>query len=513
MSAGTLLVVAERGQRGQKKKSTGVACVLLVDKRREASSFIAFAEACLRFTPKVAVRQDEAVFLDLTESDFARSRLKILALAQRFGFEARVAFAGYAAMAFVRARGWDSANLPVQALVDYSSPFTVDEDKEDAIALLIRKLRLLGIQSVSEFLQLPPASLLSRFGKEALEISDRLRGAGDPVWPMFRAPERVGERISLEDGGIPISYDVLESLLFTLKSAVDRSMARLRGRGERASQIAVEFEFERSFAGQTEAKRRLRVSMPVAQGSASGLLPILRDRLSFEIQIRPFPAAVTAVSVEVLETVPGRTSQSDFFRSREQEVAEALEAVSGRLVVQLGDRSAFAAEAVERYRPESAWRAQSVSHLVHGNGPPGPAAQLATAAVVAAGGASAAAQAVGNAPVLPAQEVSMRQEISREFERAAERISERPLRLLAQPLLLRQAVEGFLRDPSGRVYRALRWEGPERISGEWWKSSFDRDYYRVDTEGGQKIWVYVELNSHGGTVGRPGTYHLHGYFD
>jgi protein ImuB len=434
--------------------------VLIVDKTPQAASFIAFAEACQRFSPKIAIRQDEAIFIDLSEPDFARARLKILALANRFGFEARVAFAGYASMAFVRARGWDAAQLPIQALVDYACPFEISEEKEAAMATLIRKLSLLGVRSVTDFLKLPPGSLLSRFGKDALEIAERLRGAAEPVWPMFRAPERVGERMPLEDGGIPISYDVLESLLFVLKGGVDRAMARLRGRGERAAQISVEFEFDERDTGSGKHRRKLRLSLPVAQGSAAGLLPILRDRLAFEIQMRPFPAAVTALSVEVLETVPGRASQKDFFQSREQEAAEALEAVTGRLVVQLGDRAVFAARSVERHRPESGWQAV----------PLGSAPARATGATA------------GDLP-------------------------ERPLRLLAQPILLREAVRGFLRDPQGKVFRTTTWDGPERISGEWWKSPFQRDYFRVVTESGQKLWVYSEAG------GRPGIFHLHGYFD
>ena len=44
------------------------------------------------------------------------------------------------------------------------------------------------------------------------------------------------------------------------------------------------------------------------------------------------------------------------------------------------------------------------------------------------------------------------------------------------------------------VYHTHRYEGPERISPEWWLSNLDmtRDYYRIENESGQRFWLYKE---------------------
>jgi hypothetical protein len=62
--------------------------------------------------------------------------------------------------------------------------------------------------------------------------------------------------------------------------------------------------------------------------------------------------------------------------------------------------------------------------------------------------------------------------------------------------------------PGGRrSWHARDWEGPERLSGEWWEEGFARDYYRVSTEEGRDLWVYSREGEDNGALW------LQGYFD
>jgi hypothetical protein len=74
---------------------------------------------------------------------------------------------------------------------------------------------------------------------------------------------------------------------------------------------------------------------------------------------------------------------------------------------------------------------------------------------------------------------------------------ERPVRLLARPRRLEQ-VQG-------------EWSAPERVSGEWWRDprreGFRREYYRVRTESGEELWVFVNRKAEKQEL------YLHGYFD
>ena len=64
------------------------------------------------------------------------------------------------------------------------------------------------------------------------------------------------------------------------------------------------------------------------------------------------------------------------------------------------------------------------------------------------------------------------------------------------------------------VHRVVRAEGPERISPEWWREDGDaadgiRDYYRVESAHGMRLWVFRE-GIYGGE--RPPRWYLHGIF-
>lgn len=87
----------------------------------------------------------------------------------------------------------------------------------------------------------------------------------------------------------------------------------------------------------------------------------------------------------------------------------------------------------------------------------------------------------------------------------------RPLRLLARP----DPVEAVAPLPDGppllfrhrgHLHRLRRSEGPERLSGEWWRdeSPPDRDYYVVEDEEGRRFWLCRQ--------GVPGRWFLHGVF-
>lgn len=48
----------------------------------------------------------------------------------------------------------------------------------------------------------------------------------------------------------------------------------------------------------------------------------------------------------------------------------------------------------------------------------------------------------------------------------------------------------------GASHEVRRWQGPERIAGEWWREKVprpDRDYYLAETAGGERYWLYREV--------------------
>jgi len=76
----------------------------------------------------------------------------------------------------------------------------------------------------------------------------------------------------------------------------------------------------------------------------------------------------------------------------------------------------------------------------------------------------------------------------------------RPIRLLSRP----ERIDGVIallpdQPPRRFVWRGMthvvaRADGPERITGEWWKRTSEafsvRDYFRVENEQGERFWIF-----------------------
>jgi protein ImuB len=90
----------------------------------------------------------------------------------------------------------------------------------------------------------------------------------------------------------------------------------------------------------------------------------------------------------------------------------------------------------------------------------------------------------------------------------------RPARLLSPPEPVHAVAE--IPDSPPRFFvwhkvrhRVARADGPERILGDWWLSdqevSLQRDYYRVETEAGERFWLFRDASA-----GSGGRWWLHG---
>jgi protein ImuB len=162
--------------------------------------------------------------------------------------------------------------------------------------------------------------------------------------------------------------------------------------------------------------------------------------------------ALKELEVEVLKTAPGKQRQTDFFSKKEEE-QEEFQSLISRLIDKMGMDRAFFASPVESYFPERSWR-------------------------------KSLEQPSSLTPSIPT----------------------RPLRILGHPRPLRKIENYFLATGKGRSkrWKAVEVEGPERLSGEWWFSDQERDYFTVQTESGERLWIFKTQAQE---------YFLHGIFD
>ena len=334
--------------------------------------------------------------------------------------------------------------------------------------LIIEKVQLLGIRTLPEFLQLPSDSLASRLGREAVLLQQRIRGIAPIVWPGFHPVPIISEKTTLEDVTTQTGSGDLEALLFVLKGVVDRAFARLHGRGERASKIQITLDLD-SWSTIQIPRRQWLIDLPMPQGSVVGLIPILRDRLNFDFQKEPLQTPAISLQFEVLESVPGKAAQRDFF-TKEEEDAEAWNALVARLCQKLSIENVFVAVPIQRYLPE-----QSYSRVLD-------------------------------------------PKISIQSEKITHLIPPRPARVLKKPESVHLQDQTLIHFQSGKSWKTLQWDGPERLSGDWWKQGFRRDYFRIHTEGGEQLWVFSQeemRRTQGNTAlaqSAPSLF-LHGFFD
>lgn len=411
----------------------------------------AFADSCFRFTPKISLTTN-SVLLEITGCAHLYSEESLVArlqvLLKRFSLTARISIANDipTAIALAVFQKRIRTELPIAALRVYAAPYeALARESDKATAKACTLLEHLGISTLGELLAIPRATIASRFSKEVLYGIHRIESAQSTPWKRYQPPERICEEKNIDD-----DYDIqiLEPLLFLLRALIDRALLRLRGKGYTASSVEVTLTLEK-YSHVANPVRTFVIDLAMPQSNVISLLPILSERMQRRLDKDPLIAPVRKISFTILRTAPGLGKQRDFFSKREEEI-ENFRAVVARLTEKLGFDRAFMASLLESYFPEKSWK-KTLDE--------------------------------------PTQEEST--------------LPKRPLRILKEPQLIRKLDSFFL-------YRKRKWKvtamhGPERLSVEWWLKEKERDYYRVETEQGEELWIF----SHPETK----EFFLHGIFD
>lgn len=471
------------------------------DRGAERSALQALAEALLALAPAVELSFPDVLLLDAgaarllaprraggagvtvapgveaDEDAAAGERVlaeRALALAAEMGYAARAVVAtgrGPARALAISARGGGGPQvIRIAATATAEALARLPVTSLGLPPAVAARLAAVGVSGAGALARLPAGTLAHRFGVEGVAAARLARGEDDsPLVPYVPA--------TLPEEGLELEApaECAEPLLFALKRLADRVAARLAGRGLGASRLKLILKLD------PRGEERLLVPLAQPTASAARWLVPMKEHL-FALRL---PAAVIALRLVAVEVAVVAVEQLAF--GDRPEAVAALEGVLTRLAVRLGDGAVFAAEPVERYRPEGAYRAVPFRPPGRrgpaGRGGAGPSAGRARAA--------AGEEATTNAPAAE-----------------AESDAPRPTRLLATPELVVAEGEGgrlTALHVGGRDRAVLAFQGPERLRGEWWAGAFDRDYYRVQLDGLGDCWVYRD--------GADGRLYLHGFFD
>jgi protein ImuB len=297
----------------------------------------------------------------------------------------------------------------------------------------VEGLRELGIERIAQLAAMPRSSLSLRFGAEVLRRFDQALGREPEPLAYLEPPDVIASRLAFAE---PISaYETLERVTADLAAALAGELAR-RGLGARRLDLLF-----RRVDGQARA-----VCVGTASASRDGthLAKLLCARLA---QVDPgFGVEEATLTASVTE--PLEAKQGESLGQVERDGVDVSTLVD-RLGVRVGPKRLFRIVPVESEVPE---------------------------------------RSVRRVPALaPATGLTWPAHLDRPT-----RLIDPPEPITATALVPDSPPIFFVwRSERHRVARA---DGPERVRGEWWVSdeelSLVRDYYRVETQGGGRYWIF-----------------------
>ena len=317
-------------------------------------------------------------------------------------------------------------------------------------------LRTLGLRCLGQIAIRERAELEARFGPAGVRAHRLAAGEDDRVFQ----PIVVGEppEASLELQG---RVDRLEQLLFALRHLLHRVCEDLAADGRCASRVLLLFRLE--------SGRRRRASVVPAR-------PTRREELLFDLcravleratgETGRLSATVVEFTVRAEQTAPAESRQGDLFAGEWRDPLAAAAALS-RLQAQLGPEGVITPVERADHRPESRNAWQRATDL------PDPSFE------------GVDSLSCGE----PASSLRLlRDPIAVEVTTAGGQLTEYRGPLGCQPLIAA--------------------EGPERLSGDWWKDPYRREYYRACTAEGELLWLFREYRPSGKL-----RWWLHGWWD
>jgi protein ImuB len=426
-----------------------------------AAGVAALTERLRQFTPHVEPSADEPGVFWLDAAGLQQLYPSLQAWAQQIrrglrqmGFEAVVVvgFRRFACYAVARARPKTATVVFASAAQEEAAAQQVPLDRVGLPPETRDALKKLAVRTVGDFLRLPSAGILRRFGREAHHLHQMAAGQ---LWqPLQPQPARAPDQRTLPLDELETDF---ERLTFLIKQLLDPLLDTLAARGEALT--AIDLRLQIDGAGTQAAS-------PVQSARGGAGEPSQRSHFKQE-NIRP--AAPTLDIVQLLGLVRLRL--------------ESLTLGGGVRTLEV------AVQGVRASPEELALFAQRPKRDLD-------AAARAFARLRASYGRDTVVRAQLREGHLPEARYSW-EPLERLALPQPRRVSPRPLvrRLFVrpQPLAPREAraPDGWLaRGPAHGPVEQLM--GPYLVSGGWWHNEIEREYYFAELRAGGWVWIYYD---------------------
>jgi protein ImuB len=414
-------------------------------------------ELLWRFSPEVEPSSDEpGVFwvnasgLGRIEDSLAGWARRLRGALQRDGFLARVAV-GYRRFAtYATARVTRDITVFDNLEAEQRAALAVRLDRLHIDPRLRESLAKLGIHTVRQFIELPPDGLGKRFGAEAVELYKE--AADQERRPLVPAPPPVPVQTLAE-----FEYPEGDAtrLLFYMKRLLPALLEQLASWHQGLTELVVEMALD----------DRTRVVKSVRPADATLDAAVILDLVRLRLAGADLSAGVTEMTV----TAHGKrvdAGQLSLFWNRPKRDVAAADRALARLRAEFGREAVVWARPRDAHLPEASFSWEPLLKLKPLR-PHGEQAEGACDSDAADGGE------VVDGPF-------PRPLVRRMFDKAVQL----PARARHEPdgWLIRGLEQG----------PAVRLRGPYVVSGGWWVREVHREYYFVETQRGDVLWIYYD---------------------
>lgn len=295
---------------------------------------------------------------------------------------------------------------------------------------LCENLGALGIETLGDFLVLPPGELHSRFGAKASALHDSFTEDMQlPIQPhAFDEPSRISFQVDPPD-------EDQNRLLFAIKGALHSLLHQVRARGDAIQSLELSLHLERAPLHQ----EHIEPASPTLDLML--LLELIRLRLN-EVSLQ---GAVEEVEL-LANTVRAHAEQVALPGHQPSRDMSAAHRALDRIRAAYGENSVTKARVLEAHLPEASFRFEPIQHARLG-------------------------EQASSTPV----------------SSMIRRVYSRP-----KPLPPRTPKEPEAGPSLAKNHAIEHMYGPYRVSGGWWKRLVERDYYYAETDHGDLLWLFYD---------------------
>ncbi len=308
----------------------------------------------------------------------------------------------------------------------------------------------LDVRTLGRLRQLPAADLRARFG----EAAAHLHACASDGWAPLR-PRPLLEPVVATKAVEPPDDDRTR-LLFLIKTMLHDVMVELADRSQAMAALRLRLLLDHD----DPHEERLEPARPTLDE------PMVIDLVRLRLDAAQLPAPVEGIEL-TLEGVEAPPGQLALFRTQARRDLDAAGRALARLRAWLGPEAVTRAQLRPAHLPEARFTWEPIAAI----GFPRP-------------------EVVGPAPSDDDESESPGRLVRRRLAR--------PQRL---PLPPRHEPEAWL----GTRGPVKSMKGPFRTSGGWWVRTVERDYYFIETQGGEILWVFYDRVRRG--------WYLHGWVD